>query len=64
MKKLVKFFFFSLNVECNDDSDENNRFQPCVHPQCPEGEFICSHFRCMDNFKRCNGIYMVFSLIN
>ncbi|CAF4942202.1 unnamed protein product, partial [Rotaria sp. Silwood2] len=39
---------------CNDGSDENNAFQPCVYPQCPEGQFTCTNFRCIDNFKRCN----------
>ncbi|CAM4944086.1 unnamed protein product [Rotaria socialis] len=41
--------------DCNDGSDENNPFQPCVYPQCPEGQFTCRNFRCIDNFKRCNG---------
>ncbi len=47
-----------FNIDCNDGTDENNPFQPCVYPQCPEGQFTCANFRCIDNFKRCNGKFI------
>ncbi len=69
IEKLVKIiprkrkFFLKkkslFDIDCNDGSDENNPFQPCVYPQCPEGQFTCSNFRCIDNFKRCNGMCIV-----
>jgi low density lipoprotein-related protein 2 len=49
---------FWFNIDCKDGSDENNPFQPCVYPQCPDGQFTCGNFRCIDNFKRCNGMYI------
>ena len=54
-RKEFRSFF---GTDCNDASDETNPFQPCVYPQCPEGQFTCSNFRCIDDFKRCNGTYL------
>ena len=61
---------FCLYLDCNDGSDENNPYQPCVYPQCPDGQFTCANFRCIDSFKRCNGkyekknFYLLMSLID
>jgi hypothetical protein len=60
IRKMNCFFFKSLfDIDCSDGTDENNPFQPCVYPQCPEGQFTCNNFRCIDNFKRCNGMCIV-----
>ncbi|CAF4043586.1 unnamed protein product [Rotaria sordida] len=40
-----------FNIDCNDVSNKNNVFQPCIYPQCPEEQFTCNNYLCIDNFK-------------